>query len=81
MFLKEVENFFYVTVYILHAYNFHLYPSCCFDSPVEEYLGEAERALRGESGGEGTLVLADVHLWIYIVQHERFCKQVRYLSS
>lgn len=50
-------------------------------SCVEECLGEAERVLRGSSGGEEMLVLADVHLWIYIVQHERFCKQVRYLPS
>ena len=43
---------------------------------MDEYLSEAEQLLEVVSTPKEMLVMADIKVWKYIIQHENICKQV-----
>lgn len=48
---------------------------------MDEYLSEAEQLLEVVSTPKEMLVMADIRVWKYIIQHENICKQVSVISS
>lgn len=48
---------------------------------MDVYLSEAEQLLEVVSTPKEMLVMADIKVWKYIIQHENICKQVSVISS